>query len=74
MTLTVELTPEEEALISAGAQAEGLPVDVFIRGILKKIVSHKPGIESKPRLAILPAWPGRVIGELRREDIYTDVG
>lgn len=24
--------------------------------------------------ADLPAWPGRVIGDLRREDIYDDIG
>jgi hypothetical protein len=70
MTLTVELTPEEEALISAEAEAEGLPVAIFVRDILKKIVRH----DLETRRAALPIWPGRVIGDLRREDIYADVG
>lgn len=70
MTLTVELTPEEEALISSEAEAEGLPVDLFVRDLLKKIVRH----DLKVRTTTLPTWPGRVIGDLRREDIYADVG
>jgi hypothetical protein len=70
MTLTVELTPEEEACISAEAQAEGLPVDLFVRDLLRKIVKH----DLKARPAALPTWPGRVIGDLQREDIYADVG
>ena len=74
MTLTVELTPDEEARISAEAQAQGLPVDVFIRGILKGIANHAPGIELQTRPAARPLWPGKVTGELRREEIYEDVG
>ena len=74
MTLTVELTSEEEARIDATARAQGLTVDAFVRRALMEIVrSPDQTLKTAIRRSVLPTWSGRVIGSLRREDIYEDV-
>lgn len=73
MTLTIELTPDEEARISARADAQGVPVDVYVSSVLKEVATGDTRPVDKQTTSRLPIWPGKVIGELRRVDIYDDV-
>jgi hypothetical protein len=75
MTLTIELTPQEEARLTARAKAEGVSVDAFVGRVLKEVATQAADVAIKTpiRVPALPKWPGQVIGELRREDIYKDV-
>ena len=75
MRFTVELTPEEEARLAAKAKAQGVSVDVLVRNVLNGVATDASSAAlSQPTEApALPKWRGRVIGPLRREDIYEDV-
>jgi hypothetical protein len=68
MKFDVDLSVEEAARLTARAETEGISIDALVRRVLTEVVAE----ESKtiPRL---PEWPGRVIGSLRREDLYEDV-
>jgi hypothetical protein len=61
---------------------EGLPeplaaaIDLVVR-TFKVQMAPKTGVPAaapKAKAPELPRWPGKVIGSLRREDIYADVG
>ena len=72
MTLTLPLTAEEQTTLEEKARAQGLSLDAFVRAVLVQ----GDGAEAVPSQAkktlTVPVWPGRVIGALRREDIYND--
>ena len=54
---------------------EGLP-EPFVQAIAVIVETVRKQIRTKekpqPRVK-LPVWPGKVIGRLRREDIYDDI-
>jgi hypothetical protein len=51
MTLTIELTPEEEARLAAAARARGQDPEAFLRAIIDTL----PETED-PTLALLSQW------------------
>ena len=54
MSITIELTPAEEARIAALASSKGLPLDAFIRAV---VLSYNPQEESAdPTLALFAQW------------------
>ena len=72
MTLSVELTPEEQVYLLAQAAARGVPLDTVIHNVLRQAVgfdSRNSGTQNDP---VLPAWKGTVTAPLSREDIYGD--
>jgi hypothetical protein len=71
MKLTVDLTLEEEALLAERARAQGESVDAFVHRVLREAAAGSSKVPAQ-RSAALPQWPGRVIGDLRREDIYEE--
>jgi hypothetical protein len=71
MKLTVDLTLEEETLLAERARAQGESVDAFVHRVLREAATG-PAKAPNQRSHALPKWPGRVIGDLRREDIYED--
>ena len=74
MTLTVDLTPEEEVRLAARARAQGVSIHAFVRNVLKQVAISPDDMPPETvQSADLPAWPGSVIGQLRREDIYEDL-
>lgn len=67
--MTIKLPPDLETQIAQKATAEGIPVDAYVERIMRE-ATRAPRRESKS----LPAWPGRVLSDLHREDLYDDVG
>lgn len=73
MTLTLPLSAEEQATLEEKARAQGLSLDAFVRAVLVQ-GGGADAVPNEPKKTLtLPVWPGRVIGALRREDIYNDV-
>ena len=72
MTLTVDLTAEEEARLAVTAKARGVSVDLLVTTVLKEVAAQASKPVEATASPTLPRWPGRVIGGLRREDIYDD--
>ena len=72
MTLTLPLTAEEETTLEEKARAQGLSLDAFVRGVLVQSGGAEAAPSQTRKTLTLPVWPRRVIGELRREDIYND--
>jgi hypothetical protein len=75
MTLTIELTPSEEALLAAAAQQEGVDPAELVR---KLVIERLPplaerGLDEDPTLALFAQWeqedaamtPGEVAEENR---------
>ncbi len=73
MTLTVDLTPEEEARLAVTAKARGVSVGTLVNIVLKEVAAQASRAMEATASPTLPRWPGNVIGGLRREDIYEDV-
>ena len=75
-------TPQHESGIVKSIDVEGLPepvakaIELVVRAFRVQLVPKaEPQVAApKPTARELPRWPGKVIGSLRREDIYADVG
>jgi len=63
--MTVKLPLDLETHIAEKASAEGITVDAYVERIMRD-ATGAPRRESEP----LPAWPGRVLSDLRREELY----
>ena len=79
MTLTVELTPEEQDRLAARATARGISIDelihdALIHGVLHDATAVDASGDVFQEAAALPAWRGTVIASLSRKDIYGDAG
>lgn len=61
-----------EGLPEPVAKAIELVVSTFKVQLAPKPAAQAPAPNAK--VPILPRWPGKVVGSLRREDIYADVG
>lgn len=48
MTITVPLTPEEEAKLQAIAEGRGVSPDVFIKGVVKEILERSQLAVGRP--------------------------
>ena len=57
MTLTVELTPEQEARLTVAAQQEGLePADLAQKLITEHLSESHPEAEPDPTLVLFEQW------------------
>jgi hypothetical protein len=65
--MTVMLSPELESLVAKRARAEGISVEAYVERLVREATAQAP-----PEDALLPEWPGRVLGDLRREDLCDD--
>ena len=74
MILSVELTSEEQELLSVQATARGISLDALVHDVLRDAGAPPARDRSSKEVPALPAWRGSVIGSLSREDIYGDAG
>jgi hypothetical protein len=57
MTLTIELTPEQEARLAAAARQEGLePADLARKIVTEHLPPAIPGDKEDPTLALFAQW------------------
>jgi hypothetical protein len=81
MTLTIELPADVEKSLVAQAQAQGVPVDEFVRRFLRDQFSNKPPLSPADRAAAwrelasqFPATPPLSDEAVSREGIYNERG
>jgi hypothetical protein len=74
MSITVELTSDEEVRLAAHARARHTTPEKFVREILEPILAIPAGAPPPARRLNLPEMKGVVIGPLRRRDIYDERG
>jgi hypothetical protein len=74
MSITVELTRDEEVRLAAHARARHTTPEKLVREILEPILAVPAGGPLPGRRLDLPAMKGVVIGTLRRCDIYDERG
>lgn len=69
--MSIEISPETEARLTAEARRRGITVDA----LLARFISEHAAL-TKPAqpAAALPVWHLGGAGELHRRDIYSDVG
>ena len=65
--MTVTLPPELGERVAERARAEGMSEAAFVERVLREATAPPPG-ENVPLLE----WPGRVLTDLRRQDLYDD--
>jgi hypothetical protein len=65
--MTVQLPPELETQLAEKARAEGVSIEAFVERVVRD--ATRAGREPLR----LPVWSGRVLSDLRREDLYDDV-
>ncbi len=55
MSITLDIRPETEAVLSRQAEAQGLEIDAYAASLLEEVVAHLPaasvpqGVASEPR-------------------------
>jgi hypothetical protein len=74
MTLSVELTAEEQERLAIQATARGISLEALVHDVLQDAAALNARFEGPRGVASLPAWRGTVIAPLSREDIYGDGG
>jgi hypothetical protein len=74
MTLTVELTPEEQDSLAIQATARGVSLEALVHSVLLEAVGIGTHDDVSQTAPALPSWRGTVIAPLSREDIYGDAG
>lgn len=66
--MTVKLPPDLESRVTEQARSEGISPEAYIQRLIREATAHAP-----TTAAPLPVWPGRALGNLRREHLYGDV-
>jgi hypothetical protein len=66
--MTITLPPELDSCIAQKARAEGLSSEAYVERVIREATG-----QTQQQTAPLPEWPGRALGDLRREDLYNDV-
>jgi hypothetical protein len=74
MTLSVELTVEEQERLAIQATARGISLEALVHDVLQDAAALNARPEGPQGVPSLPAWRGTVIAPLSREDIYGDGG
>jgi hypothetical protein len=74
MTLSVELTHEEQERLAVQASAQGISLDALVHNVLQDAAASKAWDGGSKEIRALPAWRGTVTASLSREDIYGDAG
>jgi hypothetical protein len=80
MTLTIPLSPEEEASLQARAEAEGVPLDSLVRTALLPILSGQLSAGQTPTksclgaLAHLGSAPGAEEIDQSRREMFASFG
>jgi hypothetical protein len=74
MSITVELTSDEEVRLAAHARARHTTPEKLVREILEPILAVPAGGTPPARRLNLPEMKGVVTGSLRRCDIYDERG
>jgi hypothetical protein len=68
--MTIEVSPEIEALLKEEAQKRGISVETVLERLLTERLETPEPTKSVPEL---PVWHLGNVGSLRRVDIYEDV-
>ena len=68
--MTIEISPEIEALLIDEARKLGISVETLLERLITERVAAAKPVESVPEL---PVWHLGEVGSLRRVDIYEDV-
>jgi len=74
MTLSVELTREEEEGLAVQATARGISLGALVHNLLQDAAALNARGGGSQDVPTLPAWRGTVTAPLSREDIYGDAG
>lgn len=66
--MTIILPSELESQIAERARAEGISLEAYVERVIREAAGQAR--KSDPPV---PVWPGRPLGDLRRESLYEDV-